>query len=59
MKGWCGWFYTLVYDYMFHGLTVNLHFTFTVPPIGGTFGAESDICGEGFCGNCQGVKIVG
>ena len=45
-EGWCGWFYTPVCSYKFHALTVYLHPTFTVTPIVGTFGIQSNICGE-------------
>ena len=58
-EGWCGWFYTIVCSYKFYARTVYLHFTFTVPPIGGAFGIQSNICGEDFCRNSQRVKAVG
>ena len=45
-EGWCGWFYTPVCTS--HALTVYLHSTFTVPPIGDTFGIQSNICTTSF-----------
>ena len=45
-EGWCRWFYTPVCSYKFHALTVYLHSIFTVTPIVGTFGIQSNICGE-------------
>ena len=45
---WCGWFYTPVCSYKLHELTVYLHYTFTVPPIGGASGIQSNICGGAF-----------
>ena len=47
-EGLCGWFYKPVCSYTFHARTVYLHSTFTVPPIRGTFGILSNICGEAF-----------
>ena len=47
-EGWCGWFYTLVNIYRFHTLTVYLHYTFIVPPIGDTCGIQSNICTTSF-----------
>ena len=41
---WCCWFYTPICSYKFHALTVYLHSTFTVPPIGCAFGIQSNIC---------------
>ena len=35
-EDWCGWFFTPICTN--HALTVYLHSTFTVPPIGDTFG---------------------
>ena len=43
-ESWFGWFYTPVCSYNFHALTVYLYSTFTVPPIGGAFGIQSNIC---------------
>ena len=37
-KSMCSWFYTPVYGYKFHALTIYLHSTFAVPSIGGAFG---------------------
>ena len=47
-EGWCGWFYTPVCSYKFHALTVYLHSTLSVPPIGGAFGIHTNMCGEAF-----------
>ena len=47
-EGWCSSFYTPVCSYKFHALTVYLHYTFTVPPIDGAFGIQSNICGVAF-----------
>ena len=47
-KGWCNWFYTPVCSYKFQALTVYLHSTFTVPPIGGPFEIYLNICGGAF-----------
>ena len=46
VEGWCGWFYTPVCSYKSHALTVYLNSTFTVTPIGGTFGIQLNIYGE-------------
>ena len=46
--GWCDWFYTPVCGYNFHALTVYIQTTFTVPPIGGAFGIQPNICGGAF-----------
>ena len=58
-EGWCCWFYTPICSYKFHALTVYLHSTFTVPPIGGVFGIQSNTVVELFCRNSQRVKAVG
>ena len=47
-EGWYSWFYTPVCSYKFDALTVYLLSTFTVPPIGGAFGIQSNICGGAF-----------
>ena len=47
-EGWCGLFYASVCSYKFHALAVYLHFTFTVPPIGGASGIQPNICGGAF-----------
>ena len=54
-EGWCGWFYTLVNIYRFHTLTVYLHHTFIVPPIGDTCGIQSNICTTSFFGEIDNV----
>ena len=45
-EDWFGLFYTPVCNYKFH--TLYLHSTFTLPPIGGTFGIKSNICAGAF-----------
>ena len=45
-EAWCGWFYTPVRTS--HALTVYLHSTFTVPPIGDTIGIQWNICTTSF-----------
>ena len=45
--------------YEFHVLVVYLHPTFTVTPIGGAFGIQSNICGGFFYRNSGRVKTVG
>ena len=47
-EGSCSWFYTPVCSYKFYALTVYLHSSFTVPPIGGAFGIQSSICSGAF-----------
>ena len=47
-EGWCSWFYTPVCIYKFHQLTVYLHYTFTLPPTGGIFGIQLNICTTSF-----------
>ena len=44
--------------YEFHVLVVYLHPTFTVTPIGGTFGIQSNICSGVFLRNSERVKTV-
>ena len=47
-EDWCCGFYTPDDSYKFHARTVYVHAAFTVPPVGGTFGIQSNICSGAF-----------
>ena len=47
-EGWCSWFYIAVSSYKFHALKIYPHSKFTVRPIGGGFGMQSNIYGGAF-----------